>query len=514
LGVVIVQREIARVRSAAARLTSSLHNLVVGRRGAVSPMMALSLIPIIGALAMAGELGNWYLLKRNLQNAADSAAIAAAETNTTTRCTTAGDYCYEARAVSSRYGFTNASSNVTVDPQYQTCPSPSTLTNCYKVTITKKVPLYLTPLVGFIGDTTISGAHAQTVSAYAIASGKGLKSGYCMVGLGASGDSITLSGGNGTDLTGCNMASNGNMKCNGTNSDDGVFYGDAVGTSNCGDTPRGGGAPIDLSSFNYTQNASLLNPSPMAPYLNTCTSNHYLTDSGFSSLPSNQLSGTIVSNRLVGAAGGTTLDWSAQSVVRVCGDLNITGQINITTASGGTVLIIENGQVNLPAATPSRTVYTSGDSLTAAGLTIVFSGSMSDTTHARYPSGNGTLNFSAPTTGTWKGIALYQDPNIPNSDPSNKCNGANTGNLNYCNAGNKPVLNITGLVYFPNAYVNISGSIDHEQPTGLACFGLIAKTINISGTIGIFHAPTSECARAGLDLPGVPGTEARQALLQ
>ena len=28
------------------------------------------------------------------------------------------------------------------------------------------------------------------------------------------------------------------------------------------------------------------------------------------------------------------------------------------------------------------------------------------------PTGDGTLDFSAPNTGPWKGIAIYQDPNL------------------------------------------------------------------------------------------------------
>ena len=46
--------------------------------GNVAPLMALLIVPIAGALALVIETGDWYLAQRNLQNAADSAAIAAA----------------------------------------------------------------------------------------------------------------------------------------------------------------------------------------------------------------------------------------------------------------------------------------------------------------------------------------------------------------------------------------------------------------------------------------------------
>jgi hypothetical protein len=241
---------------------------------------------------------------------------------------------------------------------------------------------------------------------------------------------------------------------------------------------------VDLTGYNYTTNASKLN-SP--PYKNTCGSYNYLGQGNFSTKLANNLSGNV--------------DWSSQSVHQVCGDLKITGSTTIKTATGGTVLVIENGQLNVP----------SGATLAASGLTIVFSGTTSDT-HSKFPTGSGTLNFGAPETGDWKGIALYQDPALPNSNPG-KCNGGNASDLDYCAAGSSPGLYITGLIYMPNAFVTVTGAINHQQ-NGYACFGIIAQQITISGTNSIFANPTEKCDRAGLSLPGVPGTQTRVSLVQ
>jgi Flp pilus assembly protein TadG len=48
------------------------------RRGAGVVVMALILPALIGALGLGFEISNWYLTNRSMQNAADSAAIAAA----------------------------------------------------------------------------------------------------------------------------------------------------------------------------------------------------------------------------------------------------------------------------------------------------------------------------------------------------------------------------------------------------------------------------------------------------
>lgn len=454
------------------------------RRGNIAPLVALLIVPLIGVMGLGAEASSWFMIQRGAQNAADSAALAAATNNSGANNGTT--YINEAKSVATGYGFTNGAGNATVSVTYPDNTIPAACNNtCYKVTISKNVPLYLTQIVGFNGSVALGNGRGQAISAVAVALPPGPPIGYCMVGLGKTGNAITLSGGNGTDLTGCNMSSASGLKCNGTNSDYGVVYGDAVGSSNCGTHPRSGSqyAP-DLSGYNYTTNASLLK-SP--PYKNTCPSYNYLGDSQFSTKTGNNISGSV--------------NWSGQSVVQVCGDLKVTGSTTISTAPTGTVLVIENGQLNVP----------SGATLAASGLTVVFSGTSSDT-HAKYPTGGGTLNYSAPQDGTWKGIAMYQDPSLPNSNLG-KCNGGNASDLDFCAAGSSPSWFITGLIYAPNAQITVTGAIDHQK-NGLACFGMIAQVIVVSGTNSIFADPTNQCTRAGLSLPGVPGTSTRVALVQ
>jgi Flp pilus assembly protein TadG len=58
-----------------------LHNLALCRKASVAPLTAIMLLPIAGSIAFAVELGSWNYMQRSLQNAADSAAIAAASVN-------------------------------------------------------------------------------------------------------------------------------------------------------------------------------------------------------------------------------------------------------------------------------------------------------------------------------------------------------------------------------------------------------------------------------------------------
>src|SRR5436190_3807571 len=109
-------------------------------------MGGLLMIPITGALGLGFEISNWYLTKRAMQNAADAAVIAAATNG-------GSNYDAEAKAVAAQYGFRDGSSNIVV-----TASNPSTAvgcaSDCYTVTISDKVPLFLAQVVGYLGTTT------------------------------------------------------------------------------------------------------------------------------------------------------------------------------------------------------------------------------------------------------------------------------------------------------------------------------------------------------------------------
>src|SRR5688572_12201323 len=72
-----------------------------GERGAVAVMFALLLVGLVGFIALAIDLGAVYSKRQELQNAADSAALAAAQ-----ECATTGD-CSGASAVATDYAERN-----------------------------------------------------------------------------------------------------------------------------------------------------------------------------------------------------------------------------------------------------------------------------------------------------------------------------------------------------------------------------------------------------------------------
>jgi hypothetical protein len=438
-----------------------LHRFLRDRRGNVSIIVAIMIVPLIGMLAVAGEVSSWYTVNRNLQNAADSAAIAAARNaDDTNDSGGVPHYQREANAVAAQYGFVSGTNNVTVTPTTVTCPSGNGA--CFQVDISRVLPVMLSGIVGFTGSTTLNGSHAQMISARAIATPAGGGTSFCLLALGG-----TVSTGiqaNGTpfaNMSGCGVGSNGDVNCNGNNGlgSDSVY---AVYNADSGCTASGSAGS---AHSNY--------PDPPG-----------FTDSADaargSNLPSNNCGGTYQQedkhgNGLTGAnvASGTP-SWSG-TTEQICGDMQLSGDLNL---GANTVLIIRNGTLDM-----------NGHTLTGnSGTTIIFTGpTVGGLTPSYYPTGTGTLNISSPSTGPWAGVAIWQDPSLPPQTIKN--------------AGSSPTWNIEGMVYLPVSNVTIDGAINKDG-TG-ACFGLVVNTVSISGTGYIVD---HGCGGSGTTLPGVAAT--------
>src|ERR1700676_5542369 len=134
-------------------IANHVTRLRADERGAVSVMMGFLLIPLVGALGLGFEVSNWYLTTRGMQNAADSAALAAATNG-------GSNYDVEAKAVAAQYGFVNGTNNISIAVSNSAaCPGGGA--NCYSVTISGAVPLYVSQVVGYRGDATLNGGSAK-----------------------------------------------------------------------------------------------------------------------------------------------------------------------------------------------------------------------------------------------------------------------------------------------------------------------------------------------------------------
>lgn len=434
---------------------SRLRAFTTNDSGNVVIMTALAMPVLIGVTGLGVEVSYWYVTQRSMQNAADSAAVAAATNGT-------ANYTSEAKAVAARYGYVDGVKNISVViSNTVTCPSGGA--TCYSATVTGYVPLFLSQVVGYRGAKTIGGTPQTQLNARAVARIKPLPREYCLLALGTGGVEIRTNGAPKADLSGCNIMSNGDARCNGHNL--GADYGDAAGNNDgCGVNQRSGVSPV---ADPYANLASNIPPDPCK--------------GAYPQEPAKKKDPPLPSTNL----------WTGTKKLQhneyVCGDLQLTGNVTLNTPSDGTVLVIWNGQLD----TNGFTFATSSGS----GITVVFAGTSGAYTHA--PTGGGTLDIAAPTTGPWAGVAIYQAPNL-------------TTGVNISAAGNSPTWKITGLVYLPNSSVTFSGAVN-KSSNGHSCFALVVHDILINGTGSIFAK--GDCAEAGLRMPTGSGTVGRGELV-
>ncbi len=457
-------------------------------RAAISPLTALMLIPICGAIAYSVELGSWQYMQRSTQNAADSAALAAATNDNTSLVGSEPYYRQEARAVAKRFGFTNGVGGTTVTAAPATCPAGTDSgATCYSATITSKFPVLFSGVIGFKGDTTYGSGRGQTITAYAIATTKGgggtAPAQYCIRTLqdGATVD-LNVNGGPKVDLGGCSIVSDAGMNCNGQPLD------------NAGYAIMGSGL---WSAQHYCSSPAAQNLDYTSPNFKGIPDDPYNSSSYLSNIPQNTCP-NYKDNLLSGNQTGTIV---------VCGNLVVGTKVNngnnnncsdingnkcekLTLTGNDTKVIVYNGTLKL-----------NGNALlTASGATatIILAGT------STLDASNGTLDIKAPgssSTSPWKGIAVYQTP--PSPAP-----------VAATIAGSNSTINVRGIFYLPRTNLTVSGAVNKDV-VGTTCFLLVTNTLNINGGGRIIDR--SGCADAGVDMPTVTvggGATPRERLVQ
>jgi hypothetical protein len=167
-------------------------------------------------------------------------------------------------------------------------------------------------------------------------------------------------------------------------------------------------------------------------------------------------------------------------------DLHLTSSNTLNLCPGTYVFdstaLIMDGQsaINAP---PTTNISTLCPGNTTGGVTIIFTNSNLGNPGIPNIGAGANLTLTAPTSGTYKGVAMYQ--------VGLTCNG-NGNNNNGCN----PTLqgtgtqNITGAIYFPKSTISYSGG---ASTGGAQCTQLVADKINFTGG-STFN---SNCTSAG-----------------
>src|SRR5690242_16211468 len=188
-------------------LSRLLASALGDKGGATATIVGLSAMMLLGFSALGTEAGFWYFKHRNLQNAADSAAMSAVAALLNIPNPDAAHKAQatsEAQATAARYGFVDTQGGVTVAVNIPpTSGTHTTDPNAVEVIISQPEALFLSSALNFGGTAMFSTKPTQTVRAVA---NPGTNGNGCVVTLDRSDVvDLSLNGNTSVNLTGCDL---------------------------------------------------------------------------------------------------------------------------------------------------------------------------------------------------------------------------------------------------------------------------------------------------------------------
>jgi Flp pilus assembly protein TadG len=420
--------------------------LASDRSGSVIALLAV--LPVLaGAVAIGIETGQLYRVKRQMQNSADAAALAGSidrmAGKTTTVITTTARY--EAQ----RNGFTNGTNGVTVTVNAPpTSGSNMTTTGAVEVIVTKTMSFSLgAVLVNWLGGSsgtfTIS---SRSVAAQGSYSMRTSANEACFLALTTGAEQgVSLTGFNNM-LTDCTIASNGTASSN--NSSASIYLQGTHATLK---------SVYSKGSFYSTATTTVTNPAQVSqtasvadPYASLGT-------------PSPGACTTWT------PPSGNTLVLSPGSY---CGGLTIDGSVyNNVYLTAGTYYMAGGDFIITGANNVTCTNCTDG----VSGVTIVLTLAQGDTDTSHiggfFMSGVNNSKMSAPPTGTYAGVLVYQDRRAPVGTRTSTAKIFNVVGLN------RP--SMSGTIYFPNNLI-ASTDFNNQMASNTGCTVWIGRYINFS----------------------------------
>jgi Flp pilus assembly protein TadG len=426
-------------------LRAQLRRLSRSESGAV--MAFLVAIPVLaGTLAIGVETGQWFRVKRQMQNAADAAALAgsidrtAGQNNTTIEAT--------ARYESQRNGFTHGASNVAVTVNTPPTSGANIATpGAVEVIITKAMTFsFGAVLHNWMGQSS-SGftMRARSVAAQgSVSTTTGSAEGCLFALTTAAEQGINFTSFNNFDAD-CTLVSNGSSAS--ANSSASIYVATFNHVNVKSVWSRGSLYLSNYISFNV-QNAAQLNQTTAVvdPYAGLA----------------NPSPGTCTYNPFT-APGGSQVTLSPGTY---CGGLTVSGYNNVYVQAG--TYYIANGNLSITSSNNVSCTNCTG----GAGVTFV----LTQTTNNNADIGGvnisseNNVTLSAPSSGQYAGILFYQDRRATVGTMTSTTKHFNVSSLNNAT--------LNGAVYFPNNRIQVS-SINNIGPSA-TCTVWIGRYIKFS----------------------------------
>jgi hypothetical protein len=395
-------------------------------QGSVAIIVAIMLIMLAGFSALGTEVVYAMFKQRQMESTASSAALAGAVALMTGH---PADFTIETRAIATTAGFTTGTAGVTVTINHPPLSGPNTgNTSAVEVIVAQPQTLPLSSLF-------VSGPWNVTGRAVATA-GNGASD--CVLALDPnSATGVSISNGASITLSQCGLGVNATGSSALSVTGGATLTAKSVSVSGM-DTVNGGG------TINATNGVKTSQPVVADPYSGT-------------PIPSDAACMTYT-NKTQTLSPGV-----------YCG-ISIGNGANVVM-SAGVYVIAGNSNGGFSVA--------GGSQVSGTGVTVVLTGSGSNYATASITNG-ATVNLSAPTTGSTKGLVFFADPNSP-STPGSTFGGGSQ-------------MTLTGALYFPSQTVNYQNGTS----TSATCTQLIAWLIVFQGGASF----NSNCANTGVGTIG------------
>ena len=418
-------------------------------RGNALILAAAALPLLIGSAGLATDTIQWALWKRQLQRAADSAAIAGvydrfANEGATTNTEDAVDHDLEL----------NQHTNIELHTGYPIVEFPAdsgSNTNQVRVTLGVTRPLSFSSMFMNAAPLIVTSATAAAVQN----SGE-----FCVLSLQNNSKTGIQATGNNSITMDCGMMTNSTA----TNAASGQ------GSASVTATTLAASGGIQQSRTWHIDAYQPYSPSLDDPYedLNPsdeekseCTDHPQAAPSDSNTSP-----GPVYDAETMGHNG-----------VYCVPSISVGSNKYMTLKNG--VFLVDGGNVNI-----QGTLF-----LTNATLVLTnHSSSTTATVGTLDMNANGQMNATAPTTGKWAGMALYQDRRAVDNAPTGNISSNSPNKING-NSTNK----IRGIVYFPNQQVTYNGT----GTGGAQCTQFVAKRLYWSGNSGLNNF-TKDCENFGI----------------
>lgn len=372
--------------------------------------MVISLTVLIAFLGLAIDVGYEQYMKVRMQTAADAAALGGARELVASGST---NLVSAAQGDAATNGFTNGQSNVIVTVNNPPATGYSTADHsAVEVLISQSVPTFFMQVLGFSKGTVRARGVARM-------------------------------GGGGTT---CFFALDPSMS-NAFSVSNGVSVSSSCGimidSSSSTALTATGGATLTAPSISVVGNYTTSNGASIHP---TPTTGVSAVSNPLSSLPSPTVGATCTYTNYSVPYGTVTL-----SPGTYCNGLSIGGGATVTLNSG--TYIIKGGGVN----------FAGGATITGTGVMFynTYGGGYS---YGAIAFNNGTTEtLTAPTTGTYAGILIMQDPTVVGGAASSFAGGTSA--------------NLTGTLYFPTTALSFSNGASAAYTV------IVADSVSFTGGV-------------------------------